>query len=230
MQSNDKEALARLELERDRRILEKVARGEAVLLPPIPIVVGHAKPVAAVAKIERDAQGREIYHGTLRDDGTIDPGISMIVTGVPRPGRDDDGEPPAPQAKSSTWKCSICGRTFPNEVTIHRCEPIAHGPKPPPPRPVPPPPSLEEAPPRRHIWTQTRPATEAEPAGAIAEGSYSVDNDNWIYVWDGAGNHIGRLKLAPGEDAAVVARRLLRDKTGSNAFYAPLRYPTKTFH
>jgi hypothetical protein len=225
---SDREVLQELEAERDRRVLDKVARGEAVLLPPKVAVVGVPKSDTADAKVEHDAQGKEVYRGVLREDGTIDPGINVIITGVPRAGR-DDGEPVVQATNTSkTWKCSMCGGTFPNKVTIHRCEPRTNDrPKIPPPQRVQPVPKPEEAP-RRYIWTQTRGATDTDP-GAIAEGTYTV-SDDWLYVWDAAGNHLGRLAIAPGDDAAVVARRLLRDKTGSNAFYAPLNYPTKTFH
>src|SRR6516162_2989933 len=118
------EALSRLEAERDRRVLDKIARGDAVLLPPKVAVIGCPKPRAADAvAVERDTQGREIYYGTLREDGTIDPGISRIITGVPRAGRDEDGEPPAAQgaamsARNSAgiWRCPTCRRTFPMKL------------------------------------------------------------------------------------------------------------------
>jgi len=228
------EALSRLEAERDRRVLDKIARGDAVLLPPKVAVIGCPKPRAADAvAVERDTQGREIYYGTLREDGTIDPGISRIITGVPRAGRDEDGEPPAAQgaamsARNSAGicRCPTCRRTFPNEARFHRCNLAAAMPKFPPPQPVPPTPSVEEAP-RRYIWTQTRPATEAEPAGAITEGEYLV-RDGFVYVWAG-GKHLGRLAVAEGEDAAVIARRLLREKTKPDDFYRPLP-PAKIYH
>jgi hypothetical protein len=224
MQSKDNEALARLEAERDRRVLDKIARGEAVLLPPKVAVIGYPKPMPA-AVIERDPQGREIIRGTLREDGTIDPGIATIVTGVPRPGRDTTGEPAAPPAPKSTgkWTCPTCRGSFPDAVTIHRCEPA--GPKLP--RPAQPAPPVQEEQ-RRHIWTQVRGATETDP-GQIAEGSFSV-MDGMVYAWDADGKHLGRLALGPSDDAATVARRLLRDKTSAGGFYAPLPQPPKIYH
>jgi hypothetical protein len=78
-----------LEAERQRRIDEKVAKGEVVLVPPLSIVVG--TPDAADAAIEdtrarmraadREAgrKAREVYFEEP----------AVLVTGVPRPGRDD---------------------------------------------------------------------------------------------------------------------------------------------
>src|SRR6516165_11736645 len=85
MLSNDKvELLRRLEEEQERRILEKVAAGQAVFIPPI--VVG-VEPSEPVTEGQRDASGREMYYGTVNKDGVVDR-ITTIITGVPRAGRD----------------------------------------------------------------------------------------------------------------------------------------------
>src|SRR6516165_5078582 len=82
---HDKETLQRLEEERERRILEKVAADQAVFIPPI--VVG-VEPDAPVTEGQRDGSGREMYYGTVKRDGTVDR-TDTIITGVPRDGRDD---------------------------------------------------------------------------------------------------------------------------------------------
>src|SRR6516165_3838445 len=84
MSPNDKEALERLEEEKERRILEKVTAGQAVFIPPI--VVG-VEPSEPVTEGHRDANGLELYYGTAMRDGAINR-ITTIITGVPRAGRD----------------------------------------------------------------------------------------------------------------------------------------------
>jgi hypothetical protein len=219
---SDNEVLQRLEEERERRMQEKLSTGQAVLAAPTILGLNPATPLT---EGQRDAKGREVYHGIANKEGGVDR-ITCIITGVPRIGRDDDGEPIVRATNTSkTWTCSNCGQSLPNDARYHRCSPVPV-PQVPPPRSASPLPSIEEAP-RRYIWTQSKAPTEGDP-GSIVEGEYLVQGD-MVYVWSG-GVHLGRLAIAQGDDAAVVARRLLRDKTGSNAFYAPLRYPTKTFH
>jgi len=74
----------------------------------------------------------------------------------------------------------------------------------------------------------TEPATATSP-GAIAEGSFSVDGTN-IRVRNDRGKLVGTAELVPGEDAAVVARRILRGSRAASGFYAPLRYPPPSVH
>src|SRR2546429_1390980 len=73
------DAIERLEAERQRRIEEKIERGEAVRAE-WPIVVGVPDPKKDYDAVCRDADGREVY--------PAEP-YSVIVTGVPRRGRDD---------------------------------------------------------------------------------------------------------------------------------------------
>jgi len=75
---HDKETLQRLEEERERRILEKVAAGQAVFIPPI--VVG-VEPDAPVTEGQRDASGREMYYGTVKRDGAVDRTPRMLLSG-----------------------------------------------------------------------------------------------------------------------------------------------------
>src|SRR5262249_45198252 len=89
----DKEALAleQLEAERERRIDEKVEKGGAIRVPLPVAVVGGPEEAAAggesaraakLAELKAAGEKREIYFE--EDDA-----ISVIVTGVPRAGRDD---------------------------------------------------------------------------------------------------------------------------------------------
>jgi hypothetical protein len=95
-----------LEAEKERRIDEKIARGEAIRVPlerhPNGMLVaivtgvprGESKIVAndapyrarKVAELRAAGETREIYFEEPAEDD-----IGVIVTGVPRAGRDDDG-------------------------------------------------------------------------------------------------------------------------------------------
>src|SRR5262249_33168007 len=107
-------ALEQLEAERNRRIDEKVAQGKAVYGDAV--VVGYSGAYTA-NEVRRDAQGREIYPRPLENGERI----SMVITGVPRAGRDDGHEPPKQPA---------------THAALDRCEPPPKEsqPKPPPPR------------------------------------------------------------------------------------------------
>jgi hypothetical protein len=78
-------ALSELEAEKQRRIDEKVEKGEAVRVPALSIVVGASEEVGAAIKdklaaLRAAGETREIYFEEP----------SVIVTGVPRAGRDDE--------------------------------------------------------------------------------------------------------------------------------------------
>ena len=71
---------------------------------------------------------------------------------------------------------------------------------------------------------QTEAATETFP-GAIAEGNYDLVDDE-VIVTDLHGRPIGKEKVKPGDDPAVVARRVLRRaRQGNSNFHSPIRYP-----
>ncbi len=100
-------ALEQLEAERQRRIDEKVAKGEVLCVPPI--VVGlpdgiEAAMAAEVARLRKAGETREIVFGEpIRDgDGREIDRLVAIVTGVPRVGRDcppGDNTPYKPSGK-----------------------------------------------------------------------------------------------------------------------------------
>jgi hypothetical protein len=87
-------ALAQLEAEKQRRIDEKVEKGEAVRLPAPVVIVGAPQPTAGlmeraqaekIAELQAAGEKREIHFDA---DTPI-----VIVTGVPRAGRDDVDPP-----------------------------------------------------------------------------------------------------------------------------------------
>jgi hypothetical protein len=66
--------------------------------------------------------------------------------------------------------------------------------------------------------------TETSP-GAILEGFFTIE-DGTVRVTDNAGRTIGSKELGPDDEAAVVARRILRGTRSHRAsFYAPIDYP-----
>ena len=73
------------------------------------------------------------------------------------------------------------------------------------------------------IVVTTEPATATSP-GAIAEGSFSVENGK-VRVRNDRGKLVGSAEHLPGEDAALIARRLLKRGRAQSDFYSPIRYP-----
>jgi hypothetical protein len=83
-------AIAKLEAEKQSRIEEKIAKGEAVRVPPI--VVGapgsvNAEKARMLTELREAGETREIIFGFKPADGSDAKGV--IITGVPRSGRDD---------------------------------------------------------------------------------------------------------------------------------------------
>ena len=207
-----------IEAAQQRRNIDKINSGEAVLRPRKPTVIGCPKAVPDEAK--HDAQGRQIFYGTLTEDGRIDEGISVIVTGVPRAGRDDDGEtaiPPAPKSQDG-WLCSTCGNRYPANVTIHHCIPRDEGPKGPKPRSA----QVQSSEEWHAIIVQTQAPNETNPAGAIREYRYQVAFGT-VRVAELDGRVIGSASVAPNDDIKIAARKVIREQS-SSGFNAPLAY------
>jgi hypothetical protein len=204
-----------IEQAQQRRIIDKINSGEAVLLPPKVTVIGCPKAVPDEAK--HDAQGRQIIYGTLTEDGRIDEGISVIVTGVPRVGRDvDDAIISSPQPPKSSgedsYYCGVCDGRFPSH--IHQCTPIPGNPKSPRPRSA----AIQSEEPWHPLVVQTQAPSEANPAGAIREYRYQVAFGT-VRVADLDGRVIGSASVAPNDDAKVAARRIIREC--SSGFNSP---------
>jgi hypothetical protein len=72
-------ALEQLEAEEQRRIDAKIEAGEAIRAE-MPLIVGVLDPEKNYAAVRRDADGREVYPAHP---------FAVIVTGVPRTGRDE---------------------------------------------------------------------------------------------------------------------------------------------
>jgi hypothetical protein len=142
------------------------------------------------------------------DDGQV----QVIITGVPRPGREPENyrppissEPPAP----SIFDRRSAPRD-PREPTAPKQEP-----------------SSIEAEWRRVLATVERPS-ETNPGGAIVEGLYRVE-DGMVKVTDLQGRLLGTQPIKPGDHAEAAARKILREKKAS-AFYDPIQYPRRSMH
>jgi hypothetical protein len=213
MPLNEKEAAAleRLEQERARRTAEKVQAGEAVRLPPL--IVGAPESIDAVrtatlAALRAAGERRKILYDI--DDECVE----VIITGVPRAGREPDSYSPPNVPLTPTP--SICeGRSAPRHPVSEprdQGQPTAQ--------------KQIETPraenPMRRVRTQVERPSRTNPGGAIAEGLYRVEGDT-VEVTDMDGRLVGRAPIKTGDDPEVTARKILREKRASD-FYAPIRY------
>jgi hypothetical protein len=203
-------ALERLESERQRLIDLKVARGEAVFGDPI--IIGVPRPGDRIDEVRRDAQGREIYPRPMVGKGGKIERWSMIITGVPRAGRDDHYELPPGQPRCVG---------VPDDVP-----PAQDQPKSPPPRSATQPDATEA---KRIV--ATIPPRDERDLGIVFEGSYKVQFGQ-VYVYDADGRSLGALPIGPDDNVELVARRLLREKLAGNSsgFYGRVAYPKLSIH
>ena len=183
--------LEQLVADRERRIAEKIENGTAIR-GSVGRVIGVADNKHAAPA--RDEKGREIFYE-----------VDTIITGVPRDGRDEvppewykRQPPPTPDPRERAYKDT---------------------------RPIPPlprPPVEAKAPPDpQRVRTEARQRTDdPSDAGEIVEGYYDVRNGE-VYVWtvENGARPLGHAPVRPGDDPAVVARRLLRDKVGRGGFW-----------
>jgi hypothetical protein len=77
-----------------------------------------------------------------------------------------------------------------------------------------------------YICVQTRQCRDDDDAGEICEGWFSVDDAGQVMVTNKAGKYVGSRAMLEGEDARVVAKQLLREKTPeAGDFNRRLDYP-----
>jgi hypothetical protein len=211
-----------IEAAQQRRIIDKINSGEAVLRPRKPLVVGRPRTVPAETEVERDEQGRQIFYGTLTEAGHIDEGVSLVVTGVPRAGRDDDGEvisSPPPKPPADDWLCSMCGNRYPSNVTVHHCVPRYEGPTGPKLRSA----QIQSSEQWHSIIVQVRVPCQEYPAGQIQEYKYQA-TDGVVRVASLDGRVIGSASVAPDDDIKIAARKVIREcGSGFNSPYLAYR-------
>ena len=222
--SSIKAALEQAEAEKRRRINERIEKGEAIRLSLV--VVGRpcraeAEKQRRIAALRAAGENREIVFDEAPTEYGPAP-IGVIVTGVPRRAR--DGESPC-----ENCTCSKPESAYPGAAARRELE-RKHEPAPAPmPRPTP-----ELAIPTEwHLFrVQIRAGDGVDDPGQIIEGRYGVADDI-VYVEDDQGRLVDRQRLRPGENAAAVAQKILREKwrgKSSDFYTGPTNRPTGTFH
>jgi hypothetical protein len=172
-----------LEAERQRRIDEKVAKGEAIRAPALSVVVGTLDEVdaaveemkARVLAADREAGGRarEVYFEEP----------AVLITGVPRDRHSSCRMPdfaPAEAKIDGDTKSTIAESTSAVATTRDEGEPA-------------------NRPAWVKIWTQVTAPSEGCPGGIITEGQYAVV-DGEVRVEDLQGKQVGTQVLRPGDD------------------------------
>jgi hypothetical protein len=210
----DKEAAAleRLEAEKERRISEKIEKGEAVRMPVL--VVGTPEDIdtvraATLAALRAAGEKREVVPSVGNE-------IGVIITGVPRAGRDNNYTPP--NVSEPPTPSIFDRRSAPREPQAPVVDDVTEKT-----------PATHDAPveraenPMRCVRTQVERPSDRNPGGAIVEGLYRVEGD-MVEVTDMDGRLLGRAPIKPGDDPEVAARRILREKRAASGFYDPIPY------
>ena len=196
-------ALERLEAERERRISEKIEKGQAVRMPVL--VVGSPESIDAarartLSAMRAAGEKREIFSADR-----------VIITGVPRPGRDDGYRPPdVPEPPAP----SVMSRRTVNDRPVSDPRAPAQAPS-----------GIEQkhaatAEPRmewRRVHVTVERPSETNPGGAIVEGLYRVE-DGMVKVTDLQGRLLGTQPIKPGDEVEAAARKILREKRAASGF------------
>jgi hypothetical protein len=207
-----KAAFEVLNAQRDRRIDERVAKGEAVRVP-LSLVVHDPGQVAAEvesAKADKIAELRSA--GEAREVVWDEP--MVIITGVPR--SSDFGKDWAPLPPAKPYDRYAVASDEPRKPAIVR-------------------PSEEPAEPlvAHRIQVQVAPPTEDSP-GEVVEGTYTLAEDGVLRVYDGDRNLLGTDHLPPGgrrrrgRAASVAREEGPRAVLETDPLHHALKMPHKT--
>jgi hypothetical protein len=156
-----------------------------------------------------DDAGREII---------FDP-ITVMYTGVPRPGRDDKYLARLErEGRDRESEAAYAEHVRANSVAARQPAPYV----PPPMSKAPEEPTADEL--EWHpVWVQVRAADpERGDPGEITEGRFAVW-ERMVRVEDMHGRALGSQALRPGDDPLSIARQLLLEKRGST-FWGPIDY------
>jgi hypothetical protein len=219
-------AIERLEAEQRRRIAEKVEKGDAIREELHAVCAG---PEDAADVLERLKASRiaELRAAGEKREIIFDP-IEVILTGVPRPGRDEkyferlNQERAKPEEVRQREKeaAAASGIDFHGGSKSHEPEY-----KPPPMSKA-----LEEPPAEALKWrgiiVQVRASNpELGDPGQIIEGRFAVWQ-GMVRVEDMEGRFVGTQALSSADDPLSIARRLLRERHGKSAFWGAVSYPS----
>jgi|SRR6516162_1175070 hypothetical protein len=195
-----KAALSQLEAERERRIEAKVAEDKAIREPLI-VVLGGSEEIDAKVESARAARLAELQGAGEKREVVFEK--QVIITGVPRSPKTYEMQPRAAEDKPDYGS---------HLKTYGPTKPIPPLPKPEP--------KVEAPPDPQRVRTETRQCKNDDDPGEIVEGYYDV-RDGQVYVWtvENGARPLGHAPVRPGDDPAVIARRLLRDKVGRGGFW-----------
>jgi hypothetical protein len=208
------ELLARLEAERESRLVEKIANGEII---SVPLYVVAGSQTAARARVEQAKADKLAEMHAAGDQREVVFTGTVVVTGVVQHGEAADPVASVPSAPSFS----------PREDAAIR-----------PPLPTPPVPIPIVTPPEEaaldqpqlplletYVCVQTRRCEDEDDPGEIAEGWFSIEG-KVVTVTNKNGKFVGSRTMLKDEDARVVAKQLLREKAPeSEGFNRVLHYP-----
>jgi hypothetical protein len=207
------ELLARLEAEREQRLAEKIAAGEIVSVPLFIVGGSETSVRAQVEQAKADALAKLHDVGDQRE---VVFRVNTVVTGVVLHGepRDPERAPSAPgfaSGEDAPIRPPLPPRPSTDETTS-RETPVNNA---------------DELPPliETYVCVQVGRCRDDDDPGEVVEGYFSVDGST-VTVTDAHGRHVGSRAMLEGENARVVAKRLLREKTPeAESFNRPLSYP-----
>jgi hypothetical protein len=205
--------LARLEAEREQRLVEKFAAGEVVSIPLFIVAGSEPAARAQVEQVKADKLAELRAAGETRE---VKFDVTFVVTGVRQHGEEPAGEPWKPVSPPFLPRSSSVGTTRPPDEVSDAEEVVPKEPQPP----------IIET----YIAVQTRRCHDDDDVGEVAEGYFSVDDNRRVTVTNKSGGYVGSRTMIAGEDARVVAKQLLREKSPeAENFNRRLSYPNAGF-
>ena len=192
-------ALEQLEAERGRRLQDKIDSGEAVSIQTTVVVEAREDT--------EDACERALSNlPTSTPDGRpIHHDLIVVVTGVPRDAGFGNWVPPQTASSKGTTD-------HPDEETTRSGEVSS--------------PSSPSEP--AYVRVTVRNGDEDDDPGQIVEAWYTIE-DGLLVLRDSNDKHITSRALLKGEDPAMLAKILLREREGQNDFQQPIHYPKLGF-
>jgi hypothetical protein len=196
-------ALERLEAERERRLAEKIDAGEIIEVPLWVVAGSQAGACAQVEQAKADKLAELRAAGETRE---VVFEVTTVATGVCKHGEATETKPWKPTAPP------FLPRPQRDEVVDVVEDEVREAPAP----------VIET-----YVQVQVRQCQDDDDPGQIAEGWYSIDNGQ-VIVTNATGKYVGSHALLKGEDARMVAKRLLREKAPEGeSFNRRLDYPMR---
>jgi hypothetical protein len=215
--TNIEAARARIKKLREQRLAERIEAGEIV---SVPLYVVAGSQTAARARVEQAKAAKLAEMHAAGDQREVVFTGTVVVTGVVQHGEaaDPASVPSAPSFSSPEdaairppLPSPVVPRLDDDEKDVSILDTPGDDPQPP---------VIET-----YVCVQTRQCADDDDPGAIAEGWFSIDG-KVVTVTNASGKYVGSRTMLKGEDARVVAKALLREKTPeSESFNRRLSYP-----